>query len=218
MANELKPASTFVAARVPIVDDNKMATWNFLKILQDWDTKLRNGLNSIGQITQSIPASTTVGNRPEGIGTTLQNLDSDGVLLGPGADFSRAYVNKDTDHITDGTGSPMAGGKVAFAALVASAPVAGKTLEFDGAHWLPVAIAVSEPVATSEWINSYDAATGAFTKSRPVFADIAGQITTAQLPPDGITATVTTAKLTTLGANGSMDFVNGILVSQVQAT
>ena len=34
----------------------------------------------------------------------------------------------------------------------------------------------------------------------------------------GINATITTAKLTTLGANGSMTFTNGILTSQTQAT
>ena len=34
----------------------------------------------------------------------------------------------------------------------------------------------------------------------------------------GITATITTAKLTALGANGSMTFTNGILTAQTQAT
>lgn len=34
----------------------------------------------------------------------------------------------------------------------------------------------------------------------------------------GITATITTAKLTALGTNGSMTFVNGILTAQTQAT
>ena len=34
----------------------------------------------------------------------------------------------------------------------------------------------------------------------------------------GLTATITTAKLTTLGSNGSMTFVNGILTAQTQAT
>jgi len=34
----------------------------------------------------------------------------------------------------------------------------------------------------------------------------------------GISATITTAKLTSLGSNGSMTFVNGILTAQSQAT
>lgn len=34
----------------------------------------------------------------------------------------------------------------------------------------------------------------------------------------GISVTITTAKLTTLGANGSMTFTNGVLTAQTQAT
>lgn len=36
--------------------------------------------------------------------------------------------------------------------------------------------------------------------------------------PTGLSVTITTAKLTALGANGSMTFTNGILTSQTQAT
>jgi hypothetical protein len=36
--------------------------------------------------------------------------------------------------------------------------------------------------------------------------------------PTGVSATITTAKLTPTGANGSMTFTNGILTSQTQAT
>lgn len=36
--------------------------------------------------------------------------------------------------------------------------------------------------------------------------------------PSGLSVTINTAKLTTLGTNGSMTFTNGILTSQTQAT
>jgi len=36
--------------------------------------------------------------------------------------------------------------------------------------------------------------------------------------PTGLSVTITTAKLTTLGTNGSMTFTNGILTAQTQAT
>jgi hypothetical protein len=36
--------------------------------------------------------------------------------------------------------------------------------------------------------------------------------------PTGLSVTITTAKLTTLGSNGSMTFTNGILTAQTQAT
>lgn len=208
MAGQIRPASTFVAARVPIVDGNKMATWNFLKILQDWDTKLANGLNSIGQITQDIPAATKIIGRGA-IGLILQFIDDGGQVLAGGIDFARAYINKDTDHIADGAGSPLAGGRAAEIALVTSPPT---------------------PEA-SKWVNGLVA--GVFTKTQPAFTDISGtataaqvptlsalsgQITQAQLPAAGITATITTAQLTVGGAQGSMTFVNGQLVGQVQAT
>ena len=51
--------------------------------------------------------------------------------------------------------------------------------------------------------------TSPFTASVTIpYTDISG----------GLTATITTAKLTTLGSNGSMTFVNGILTAQTQAT
>ena len=38
------------------------------------------------------------------------------------------------------------------------------------------------------------------------------------IPTGGLSVTITTAKLTTLGSNGSMTFTNGILTSQTAAT
>lgn len=74
------------------------------------------------------------------------------------------------------------------------------------------------PATASKWINSFTAATGVFTESQPGFSDISGQIATSQLPTAGITATITTAALTSGGTQGSMTFTNGILTAQVQAT
>jgi len=45
-----------------------------------------------------------------------------------------------------------------------------------------------------------------------------GSIAGTIIPTGGISVTITTAKLTTLGANGSMTFTNGILTAQTQAT
>jgi hypothetical protein len=51
--------------------------------------------------------------------------------------------------------------------------------------------------------------TSPFTASATIpYTDISG----------GLSVTITTAKLTTLGSNGSMTFVNGILTAQTQAT
>jgi len=45
-----------------------------------------------------------------------------------------------------------------------------------------------------------------------------GSIAGTIIPTGGISVTITTAKLTTGGANGSMTFTNGILTAQTQAT
>jgi hypothetical protein len=89
------------------------------------------------------------------------------------------------------------------------------------------------PATASKWVNSYTASTGVFTETQPAFTDISGtataaqvpalsalsgQITTSQLPASGLSVTITTAKLTVGGANGSMTFVNGILTASTPAT
>lgn len=72
------------------------------------------------------------------------------------------------------------------------------------------------PVA-HEWVDSISTA-GVPHLSQPSFADFSGNLTTSQLPLAGLSVTITTAKLTVGGANGSQTFTNGILTAQVQAT
>jgi hypothetical protein len=177
-----------------------MATWSFIKILQDWDTKLQNGLNSQGQFIGDISPTSLIGGRGE-IGNILQNIDDGGIVLAPGIDFSRPYVNKDTDHIDDGAGSPLAGGVAAFTALVASDPNMGQTIRYDGTDWTVVSIAQAENPSTSQWINGYDAVTGTFSVSQPAFSDLSGAATAAQVPPlSALSGSVTPAQVPALSA------------------
>jgi hypothetical protein len=92
---------------------------------------------------------------------------------------------------------------------------------FDGTNWFagttPVFPLTFTAVPT-EFLVSYDSATGAFAAAQPAFTDISGNLATSQLPTAGISATITTAALTSLGAQGSMTFVNGILTAQTPAT
>jgi hypothetical protein len=212
-----------------LVGGDGKATYAFGKWLQSIGTTVNNGFDSNGNYQGPIGDNATIDGR-ETLASIVQNISTQGVVQASGIDFAIPYLNKDTDHIADGTGHPLAGGKVAYAALVASTPIAGQTIRFDGTDWLPVAIAVSKPVTVSQWLNSYDAATGTFTASQPDFTDISGaataaqipalsalsgQITISQLPAAGISVTITTFGPTT---NGSMTFVNGLLTAQVQAT
>ena len=76
---------------------------------------------------------------------------------------------------------------------------------FDGANYWSCVIPsgpISVTATAGVYITGYNAATATFSVSTPA----------------GISATITTAKLTTLGANGSMTFVNGLLTGQTPAT
>jgi hypothetical protein len=81
----------------------------------------------------------------------------------------------------------------------------------------PTLPATAGPTA-HQWVASYNAGTGAFTLTQPSFADISGTLSTSQLPAAGLGVTIVTAQLTTLGAQGSMTFTNGILTAQTPAT
>jgi hypothetical protein len=222
MAN---PAPTLGQLRGPLVNSDGTATPDFTRKLQQWESKLSYTINQLGQIT----GNTQIAGRTEGVGTTLQNVDSGGVITANGIDFARSYlhkildniadgtvyarvvvgaltanqvdfakagvINKITDNLTDGTGSPLAGGKTAYAALVASAPTTGQTIRFNGSNWLPVAIAQSLANASHQWLNSYNAATGAFTQSQPAFADISGTVANSQLPAASVPLSGTSAGL-----------------------
>lgn len=107
--------------REPIVGKDGMLTPAWEQYFASLHTKTEKTLDLQGQVT----AQTKVAGRTEGIGTTVQNLDSGGIVTAPGVDLARAYVNKDTDHITDGTGSPLSGGKRGQIALDANSRLAG---------------------------------------------------------------------------------------------
>jgi hypothetical protein len=99
-------------------------------------------------------------------------------------------------------------------------------------------VPVNTPAIAHEWINSYNSGTGAFTQAQPAFTDVSGTATTSQIGtgtpsagkyvdgaagawtalPTGLSVTITTAKLTTGGVNGSQTFTGGLLTAQTQAT
>jgi hypothetical protein len=114
---------------------------------------------------------------------------------------------------------------------------------FDGTNWwssnIPI-VPVNTLGVAHEWVASYNAATGAFSLSQPAYSDLTG---TPQLPntatpvageyltgynagtgnfsqstPAGLSVTITTAALTSLGTQGSMTFTAGLLTAQTPAT
>jgi hypothetical protein len=81
----------------------------------------------------------------------------------------------------------------------------------------PTLAATAGPTS-HQWLASYNATTGVFTITQPAFSDISGQVTTAQGPAAGYSGSVALAKLTTLGANGSLTVVNGFITAYTPPT
>ena len=192
-----------------IVNSDGTATWNMTKWMQNVGGTVNANFDPKGNYQGPIGARATIDGRST-LASIVANIDTMGVVEASGIDFSRAYLNKDTDHIADGFGSPLAGGKAANTALMVSPPV----------------------IEPHKFVTGLLG--GVFVKSQPGFSDIGGvagagqvpplsaltgAITAGQMPAGAIGATIVTAKLTVGGTNGSMTFDStGRLTAQVAAT
>jgi hypothetical protein len=164
-----------------IVNKDGTATFAFIKWMQSIGGTVNAAFDEDGAYQGEIGADATIDGR-ETLATIVQNIDTNGVVESAGIDFARIYINQNIDYIADGAGSPIAGGREAYAVLVASGPITGQTIRFNGTHWLPVAIASTKAGIAKQWIRSYDAATGLFTAAQPDFSDLSGTLNPAQLP------------------------------------
>ena len=228
-----KPASTLAILRSPIVQQDGTLNDTGIQQFRIWGTQLQNGLDQIGNFIGNLQPSVQIVGKSGTVGTITQNINATGVVTANGIDFALPYLNKDTDHIADGTGSPLAGGKAAYRALVANAPISGNVLEWDGTNWQWVPRAQSIAQIIHQFLVNYDETTGAFGQAQPAFTDISGtatasqvpalsalngQITSAQMPAGGASGTVTLAKLTTLGSTGSLTVLDGQITAIVNPT
>jgi hypothetical protein len=122
-------------------------------------------------------------------------------------------------------------------------PAYGTLVAFDGTNWfaftMPI-VPVTFSAILHQFLTAYDAATGVFSAAQPDYSDltgtpqlantiapVAGEFLTgydattgnfSQATPTGLSVTITTAALTALGTQGSMQFQNGILIAQTPAT
>jgi len=189
----------------PIVEKDGRATFAFLKWMQGVGSTVNGAFDQNGDYQGDIGTRATINGRAT-LASIVQFISTGGVVQADGIDFALPYLNKDTDHITDGFGSPLAGGKAAFTALIQSPPA----------------------VTPHKWVKGLVG--GLFELDQPAFSDLSGsaaaaqipnldalngQITEAQLPSAGLTVTITTFGPTT---NGSMTFTNGLLTAQTPAT
>lgn len=192
----------------PVVDAKTgQLTFAGIKWFQNIAQAVNNGLTLLGNFIGQLTQETQIEGRSGTLGTITQNLDDSGVVTAQGIDFTRPYLNKTTDNIADGTGNPLAGGKSAYTALVASGPIAGRSLIYNGSQWLPEQVNYSNvsgtpilpgnaPGSAHQWLQSYNAGTGSFALSQPDFSDLTGTATAGQVPAlNALNGAITTAQL-----------------------
>jgi hypothetical protein len=195
-----------------------MATWSFMKILQGWDTKLTNGLNQIGQLVGEINAAVKIQGRTEGIGTTVGEINSEGVVTPPG--MTAATVGSQGAVVMPLGATNNGLGTAALADADAFDPSGAADTAQANAESFATGAANNAESAANTYTNSAAANALALAQS---FSSNAANITSGNLalgrmPSAGLSATIVTAKLTVGGANGSMTFTNGLLTAQTPAS
>lgn len=178
-----RPVLSTTTPLTPIIDPNGQMSFAWIKWFQNVQNVINSSLDQNGNIVGNIDSGAGITGRSGTIGQILGNIDDGGVVTEDGIDFSRIYINQNINFIADGVGSPIAGGKAAFAAFIASDPTIGEMLVYNGTDWLPVPAPESLAEVTHEWLDSYDSTTGLFTQSQPAFADVSGVLSPSQIPP-----------------------------------
>ncbi len=198
MPSSLKPAPALVVSRSAIVNQDRTASWEFVKILQNWSTQIANSLNQLGQLIGTISANAVISGRSEGIGTTVQNIDSHGVVqpagVTPATDVAQGAVVLPT-------GAPSN--------LLGSAALKAVSW-FDPAGAAAAAQSNAETFATN--------AANTAQSNAEAFSSNASNLTSGTVPNArlaGISGSVTLAKLTVSGTNGSLTFTNGLITAVV---
>lgn len=175
-------------------------TWGAQKLLQQWQQQLKGGFDSLGNLISNLSPAILINGRTGTIGAILSNISAVGVVQPVG--MSSATPSQQGAVILPlGATSNMLG--------TASTQPAGA---FDAIGAAATAQANAQTYAAAQ-------ATTAQSNAQ-AFASNASNLTSGTVPVarlSGLSVVITTAKLTSTGANGSMTYTNGLLTSQVQA-
>ena len=216
MANSLPTPQALVVTRSPIVNKDGTATWEFLKILQDWSLRITNSLDILGQFIGELNQDTQISGRGGTIGTALQNVTPGGVVqpagITPASPVAQGGVILPNGAATNALGSAalaetsqfdMAGSAAqaqanaeAFAgnaANLSSGTLSPDRLPAPTTNSLGGVLALVE--TPSQWVNAISV-TGRPQTSQPGFADLTGAATAAQLPDlSALNGQITAAQL-----------------------
>lgn len=189
------------ALQAPFLGPDGKVSWTWLKLLQTWQAQLSKGFDQNGNLISNLEPTISIVGRDGNIGSILANISADGVVSPVGM-TSATSAAQGAVVLPAGAGSNVLGS----AALEPSGA-------FDPAGSAAAAQGAAQGFATTA-ANTAQSNAEAFASNANNLAT--GTVARARL--DGLSVTINTAKLTTLGTDGSMTFVNGLLDSQVQAT
>lgn len=185
----------------PLFDKDGRLNRAWQQLFLQWRQQLSVGFDSSGTLISNISPTVRITDRGGTIGSILRFIGDNGVVtpdgLPPATDNAQGAVKLAPGIVSNILGTAAAQDSSAF----------------DPAGSAATAQANAEAFATSE--------ANAALAAAETFASNASNLTSGTVPNarlGGMTVTVTTAALTVGGTQGSMDFVNGLLVSQVQAT
>lgn len=186
----------------PVIDlRTGYLTRQWQQVFLSWSQQLNGGFDQNGNLIGNLGPNVQISGRQGTVTTITQNISAQGVVA-PSGMTSATATAQGAVILPDGAAS----NKLGSAALSAST-------SFDVAGAAAQAQTASQSYA--------DAADTVVLNNANAFARNASNITEGTLDNarlNGFTGTITTAKLTNLGANGSMTFENGLLISEVPAT
>jgi hypothetical protein len=193
-----KPGS-FSALQTPFLDNGQIS-WTWLQQLRVWQQLLSQGFDPSGSLTANISPNAMVLTRAT-IGTLFQHIDNAGVVQSAGLIPATSAAQGAVILPAGATSNTL--GTAAIQPSTAFDPSGAAAAAQTGAQGFATTAA-----------NTAQANAQAFASNA---SNLTSGIIAAHLLP-GISTTITTAKLTTGGTQGSMTFVNGLLTAQVQAT
>lgn len=197
-----KGTGSFTALQVPIFEQTTgRVSYTWLKQFQQWQMQLSSGFDVNGNLIGNINPTVKIVGRTGTIGSILQHISADGVIDGAG--MAPATT------LEQGAVIMPAGATDNHLGTAAIEP----STAFDPAGAAAAAQSGAQTFATG--------AANTAQSNAEAFASDASNLTIGTIPLarlSGISGTITTAKLTSLGSDGSMTFVNGILTAQVPAT
>lgn len=192
-----------------------------LKWAQGITAAVNKSLNLLGQFVGNIAATAKIGNRTEGIGTTVQHIDNVGVVQAPGIvaatpttqgavvlppaaannHLGSASINASTDFDPSGSAATAQANAIAAASNagnITSGTLTNAVIPPPGSVGVIGGVKAIAPAA-SHFITSIDTGGNPVT-AQPNFTDLAGSASTAQVPAlSAISGQITTAQLPASG-------------------